>query len=231
MVALFMLLGIARGGPARAGAASSARGARAGVELCLRYRPEHARGRGHRPHNHPRDAGRPLVEGWAGRGELFVLYLVAGAVAIAAAVPLGWEGLALVGVALLVSQTYSARPVRLSYRVAGAPLALGVAYVVVPYSLGIIVGTSTSPRRVHAHMRVVPSVRGADRVEGLPRPHGRCALRQADDPSAFWQDNDMHVELCRARRGRRSARVSASSRRSFSSCSRSWQRSCGCCGA
>jgi 4-hydroxybenzoate polyprenyltransferase len=36
-----------------------------------------------------------------------------------------------------VSQAYSGRPVRLSYRVAGAPLALGIAYVVVPYSLGI----------------------------------------------------------------------------------------------
>jgi 4-hydroxybenzoate polyprenyltransferase len=38
----------------------------------------------------------------------------------------------------VTSQLYSARPVRLSYRVAGAPLALGVAYVLVPYSLGIV---------------------------------------------------------------------------------------------
>jgi 4-hydroxybenzoate polyprenyltransferase len=45
---------------------------------------------------------------------------------------------AIVLVSLLVSQTYSARPVRLSYRVAGAPLALGVAYVLVPYTLGVV---------------------------------------------------------------------------------------------
>ena len=51
---------------------------------------------------------------------------------------LGRRGVALLGVALVVSQIYSARPVRLSYRAAGAPLALGIAYVIVPYSLGIV---------------------------------------------------------------------------------------------
>ena len=139
MVALFMLLGVAREGRFEPGPrhllaalvlASSYVSATALNDLA-----DEAIDRV----NHPRDAGRPLVEGWAGRHELFVLHLVAAAGAVAAAVPLGWEGLALVGISLLVSQTYSARPVRLSYRVAGAPLALGVAYVVVPYSLGIVV--------------------------------------------------------------------------------------------
>src|SRR5207244_4768415 len=37
----------------------------------------------------------------------------------------------------------SARPVRLSYRVAGAPLALGVAYVLVPYCLGIVAASGS----------------------------------------------------------------------------------------
>jgi 4-hydroxybenzoate polyprenyltransferase len=64
--------------------------------------------------------------------------VLAGALAICAAIPLGGNAVVLIGAALAVSQTYSARPVRLSYRVAGAPLALGVAYVVVPYSLGIV---------------------------------------------------------------------------------------------
>ena len=68
--------------------------------------------------NHPRDAGRPLVEGTANRRDLLALHVVASTLAI--------------------SQAYSARPIRLSYRVAGAPLALGIAYVVIPYSLGIV---------------------------------------------------------------------------------------------
>jgi 4-hydroxybenzoate polyprenyltransferase len=88
--------------------------------------------------NHPRDAGRPLVEGTATRSDLLVLHVLASVLALLTAVPLGWRGVALLALALAVSQAYSARPVRLSYRVAGAPLALGVAYVLVPYSLGIV---------------------------------------------------------------------------------------------
>jgi len=41
-------------------------------------------------------------------------------------------------VSLLVSQAYSARPLRISYRLGGAPPALAVAYVLVPYALGIV---------------------------------------------------------------------------------------------
>ncbi|MFL6031018.1 MAG: UbiA family prenyltransferase [Gaiellaceae bacterium] len=87
--------------------------------------------------NHPRDAGRPLVEETASRRELSVLAVLAAALAVAAALPLGTAAVAVVLLSLLVSQMYSARPVRLSYRVAGAPLALAVAYVLVPYVLGI----------------------------------------------------------------------------------------------
>lgn len=93
--------------------------------------------------NHPRDAGRPLVEGTASRRDLLVLHVAASIAALAAAAALGWRALGLIGVALLLSQVYSARPVRLSYRVAGAPLALGIAYVVVPYALGIVAAGGT----------------------------------------------------------------------------------------
>ena len=88
--------------------------------------------------NHPRDAGRPLVEGTATRGELLVLHVVASVLAVAAAVPLGTRAVALLVAALAISQLYSARPVRLSYRVAGAPIVLGIAYVLIPYSLGVL---------------------------------------------------------------------------------------------
>jgi 1,4-dihydroxy-2-naphthoate octaprenyltransferase len=88
--------------------------------------------------NHPRDAGRPLVEGSATRRDLLALHVVASVIAVLAAVPLGRQAVALLAAALAVSQMYSARPVRLSYRVAGAPLALGIAYVLIPYSLGIV---------------------------------------------------------------------------------------------
>jgi len=88
--------------------------------------------------NHPRDAGRPLVDGSAGRRDLGVLCVFAAVVALCAAAPLGHAALALVAASLLVSHAYSARPLRISYRVGGAPPALAVAYVLVPYALGIV---------------------------------------------------------------------------------------------
>jgi 4-hydroxybenzoate polyprenyltransferase len=137
MVALFMLLGAAREGRLEPGPryllaalalASSYVAATALNDLADEEIDQV---------NHPRDAGRPLVEGTATRRELLLLHLLASVLAVCAAIPLGRRAIGLLVVSLLVSQAYSARPIRLSYRVAGAPLALGIAYVVVPYSLGI----------------------------------------------------------------------------------------------
>lgn len=88
--------------------------------------------------NHPRNAGRPLVEGTAGRADLILLCFVAAALAVGAAVPLGSTAVAVIVAGLAISQAYSARPLRISYRVGGAPPALAAAYVAVPYSLGIV---------------------------------------------------------------------------------------------
>jgi 1,4-dihydroxy-2-naphthoate octaprenyltransferase len=93
--------------------------------------------------NHPRDAGRPLVEGTASRRDVLVLHVVASVAAVAAAAAWDRRAVLLIAVSLLLSQIYSARPVRLSYRVAGAPLALGIAYVAVPYALGIVAAGGT----------------------------------------------------------------------------------------
>jgi 4-hydroxybenzoate polyprenyltransferase len=139
MVALFMLLGAAREGRLDLGA----RYLFAAVALASSYVAATALNDLADEEidkvNHPRDAGRPLVEGSATRRELLVLHVLASGLALLAAVPLGERGVGLVAVALVISQIYSARPVRLSYRIAGAPVALGVAYVLVPYSLGVVV--------------------------------------------------------------------------------------------
>lgn len=138
MVALFLLLGAAREGELRLGwryvfavlaLASSYVSATALNDLADEEIDRV---------NHPRDAGRPLVEGTAGRRDLLVLCFAAAGLALAAAVPLGWQAVALIAAALTISQAYSAGPLRISYRVGGAPPALAVAYVLVPYSLGIV---------------------------------------------------------------------------------------------
>ena len=87
--------------------------------------------------NRPRDPGRPLVTGDASVPELWRTNALAGGIAVAATIPLGAQGLVIVGSSLAVSYAYSVRPIRLSHRWTLAPLALALAYVVLPYALGV----------------------------------------------------------------------------------------------
>jgi 4-hydroxybenzoate polyprenyltransferase len=85
--------------------------------------------------NRPRDAGRPLVTGDARIADLWRTNAIAAGVAVAAAIPLGATGVAIVGTSLLVSYAYSVGPIRLSHRWILA-VALAIAYVALPYALG-----------------------------------------------------------------------------------------------
>jgi 4-hydroxybenzoate polyprenyltransferase len=89
--------------------------------------------------NHPNDHGRPLVTGEARERELYVLHVLAVCLALASAAPLGSTALALAGVSLAIGWIYSLPPFLLSHRSALAPVALGLAYVIVPYALGVLV--------------------------------------------------------------------------------------------
>lgn len=90
-----------------------------------------------------RDASRPLATGAASVADVRWTAVTAGAVAVGAAVPLGAAGLAVIGLCLVVDIAYSAAPVRLARRWTLAPVALTVAYVALPYWLGIVVAHGT----------------------------------------------------------------------------------------
>jgi 4-hydroxybenzoate polyprenyltransferase len=85
------------------------------------------------------DASRPLALGVATTSEMRRVAGVAGVAAFAAAVPLGPAGVAVIGLCLAVDVCYSVWPARLSRRWRLAPVALTIAYVVLPYWLGIVV--------------------------------------------------------------------------------------------
>jgi 4-hydroxybenzoate polyprenyltransferase len=89
--------------------------------------------------NRPLDAGRPLVTGDASIVDLWRTNAVAAGVAAVAAIQLGIAGVAIVGASLLVSYAYSVKPIQLSHRWTLAPVALAVAYVVLPYGLGVTI--------------------------------------------------------------------------------------------
>jgi 4-hydroxybenzoate polyprenyltransferase len=87
--------------------------------------------------NHPPGAGRPLLAGDADADDLWRLHIAAAVLALAAAVPVGWGAVALVGGSLAMGHAYSVPPVALSYRTWAAPAVLALGYVVIPYALGV----------------------------------------------------------------------------------------------
>ena len=92
--------------------------------------------------NHPGDRGRPLVVGDASRKQLIALHVAMVVTALAFGGLAGWIPLALVAAGLLIGIVYSAPPIRLSYRTYAAPLVLTVAYVLIPFLLGVAIGGS-----------------------------------------------------------------------------------------
>jgi chlorophyll/bacteriochlorophyll a synthase len=88
--------------------------------------------------NHPREHGRPLVSGDATPRDLYRLHAVAALLALASAAAIGLSAVAVIAGSLAIAWTYSLPPVRFSYRTYLAPLVLGIAYVGVPYELGIL---------------------------------------------------------------------------------------------
>lgn len=137
MVALFMLLGAARGpGLERPWALALAAFALASAYVAATAVNDVADEPIDRI-NHPRDGGRPLVSGEASVDDLWRLHVFACVLALAVSVPLGPLAVALVALSLAIGHAYSLPPVELSYRTWAAPAVLSLAYVAIPYTLGV----------------------------------------------------------------------------------------------
>lgn len=87
--------------------------------------------------NHPNDPGRPLVTGAAAPADMRSLHWAAWVAALGAATALGLLPALMVLGGLAIGRAYSSAWLRLSYRPHLAPLSLVVAYVAVPYGLGL----------------------------------------------------------------------------------------------
>lgn len=81
---------------------------------------------------------RPLSAGVVTRRQFTIIGLVAGCLALAASVMLGWLGALITATGMLISAAYSVRPVRLAERGALATLLLPSCYVAVPFLLGLV---------------------------------------------------------------------------------------------
>lgn len=93
--------------------------------------------------------GRPLVSGEATRGQLLILGLLAGGVALVAAWIVNWRVGAVVTVGLFLNVTYSFKPLRLSDRGLIAVILLPLGYVALPFLVGVYsVQTALGPKDV-----------------------------------------------------------------------------------
>jgi len=88
--------------------------------------------------NHPRDKGRPLVTGEATEHDLHALHVAAAVLALAAGAAAGAAALGLASLSLSISLAYSLPPLELSHRTYFVAPVLGVAYVLIPFSLGLV---------------------------------------------------------------------------------------------
>lgn len=92
--------------------------------------------------NHPFDRARPLVTGDASERDLQIVYGCAALVALLAATTVGVAAVGIIGFGLLLGYIYSMPPLAVSYRTYLSPLLLAIAYVVIPYGLGIAASAS-----------------------------------------------------------------------------------------
>jgi 4-hydroxybenzoate polyprenyltransferase len=89
--------------------------------------------------NHPNDVGRPLVTGTAGTGDLWTLFGISGVLAVALSFAAGTAASGIMVLSVAIGVLYSLPPARLSYRTVLAPVTLAVAYVGIPYWIGVVV--------------------------------------------------------------------------------------------
>ena len=87
--------------------------------------------------NHSQARDRPLVRGDATPRQLVALAAVVAVGSVAAAASIGPGAIVLVAASLLLNVAYSVPPVRLCARAVAAPAVLGLAYVGLPYLLGL----------------------------------------------------------------------------------------------
>lgn len=94
--------------------------------------------------NHPNSPGRPLITGKAEARDVWLVFILSSTLSLIFAVAIRWQAALIILISILINVSYSLPPLRLSYRTFFAPLVLGVAYVGIPYVLGLIVAEKLS---------------------------------------------------------------------------------------
>jgi 4-hydroxybenzoate polyprenyltransferase len=89
--------------------------------------------------NHSHSIGRPLITGEGNKMDLVAVFVIATLCSLLLAACINWWAFILVGISILINIAYSLPPTQFSYRTWLAPFVLGIAYVGIPYTLGLAI--------------------------------------------------------------------------------------------
>lgn len=89
--------------------------------------------------NHSGKPGRPLIAGHASERQMWMIFTISSCISLVLAAFIGLAAFFILVVSILINITYSLRPLRVSYRTYLAPFYLGIAYVFLPFILGVTI--------------------------------------------------------------------------------------------
>jgi 4-hydroxybenzoate polyprenyltransferase len=89
--------------------------------------------------NHPKSLGRPLITGEGNKRDLTILFIFSSVLSLLLASFVNLDALLILGLMILINVVYSLPPIKFSYRTFLAPVILGIAYVGIPFSLGLAI--------------------------------------------------------------------------------------------
>jgi 4-hydroxybenzoate polyprenyltransferase len=92
--------------------------------------------------NHPTNKERPLVTGEATEKEMYLVHMIAVAIVLLIGLLTNLKILTVLVFSLIINYLYSLPPFKFSYKPYLAPITLSLAYVLIPYSFGVIASSS-----------------------------------------------------------------------------------------
>jgi len=95
--------------------------------------------------NHSGKPGRPLITGRASESQMWMIFTTSSVISLVLAAFIGVLAFYILVISIVINITYSLRPLRVSYRTYLAPFYLAIAYVFLPFILGVTINNRGLP--------------------------------------------------------------------------------------
>ena len=96
--------------------------------------------------NHPNTKDRPLISGIATEKDMYLIHFLGVIIALFCSLLISLKSFLIILISLFINYLYSVPPFKISYRTYLAPILLSIAYVLIPYILGLEISNSKIER-------------------------------------------------------------------------------------